>query len=196
MTQVPVFSSSDAVPPEILTALGGFVVAYGRMEAMIHAVFDHYSGLPLPMARLFVGGMRAGDLIATTKRVVVAQGHDQQALDDLNVIFKWIEELSKFRDAVIHQQWGLSERGYGVAPLVRSKKVEPADVTDVDASTLVNRTVEVNKIIDFLAHHLIPRETWQQMKAAGVANPAWPFPWFETPLGPARPEKERAKGSR
>jgi hypothetical protein len=75
--ETTVFEEPEGDLPEHYAAIGRLVTGFSRIEHALNGVVRTLLGLPEELARAMTGEMRAGDLMATIKRILEAQDRDK-----------------------------------------------------------------------------------------------------------------------
>jgi len=190
---------SLGLPLSLLGSIGLFVAVYGHLEHMVHMVSYHYIGLNEESGRALIAGMRLGDVMASTKRLVIAQKLDQRIYDDLNLLFDEVSALSTFRDKVIHRQWGKGPHGTVLTNLVSAKSSASIDQDPITTADLATKVGACATLGMRLMSHLVTRELWlnlDSMQFDPKLRNLLRCPWFDKPGPPATPYQQPPKAPR
>jgi hypothetical protein len=91
--------------------LGKFVHYYSQMEAWIHEMFWHCTGLEPEVGRTISARMSVSELMSVARRATSKREElDDQFKRDLERVFKHVETISNLRHKLIHRGAQISEK--------------------------------------------------------------------------------------
>lgn len=182
----------------LLGSIGLFVVAYADLEHAIHAVAYRYIGLGEEPCRALIAGARLGDVMGSTKRLIIAKELDQQIYDDLEVLFGEVKDMATFRDMVVHRQWDGDSNGAVLSNLIGAKSAASLEKKPVSTEELRKSTHACLALTARLFSHLLTREEWENVDTLQIPpdkRALFRCPWFDKLGPPATPCQPSQKAS-
>jgi len=158
-------------------------------------IFYKYSGLKDEAGRAVSGGMRLIDVMAMTKRLIIARKLDQQIYDHLDQLFIEVSKFSAYRDKVIHRQWMPegTKKEVSILNLVSAKSSSSIEEDVVAPEELRSKYRELQMLLIYLYTHTLTKKQWKHYVRKGYAVSE--APWFDKPGPPAKSPQQPRKAA-
>lgn len=84
-------------------ALGKFVYAFAKAEAITHLSFRTFARLDASLAMTLKGGMRLSDLMSVIRDAMAINGFSEEDQREIDYLFAQLSEISTFRNRILHR---------------------------------------------------------------------------------------------
>lgn len=184
-------NSEKVIDDKYFAELGRFVAAYAQLEMYVRIIAQNLIGLDIEVSRALIGGMRLVDLMQSVKRIAIAKKTDQQFYDALDKHFSDVSDLSAFRDKLVHRQLNLVGGKMVLSNIGSAKSQHHIEVDFMETAGIRAKSEEAMRLMLACVPLSTQKDQWKVLSEE--QRQAFPHPWFEKPVGPAKPSQQPRK---